>query len=502
MIYLIYKDITALQSRKNHGSATPISDLSMRKIAFLLAFIMVISPMLTACGKDEAESTDSARESLSDTSTEALLYTLDSLPELDYGKRSFGIYIDKSGAQYLIAEEENGDLVNDAVFQRNLAIEDRYNLTLNMVEAEVNQPCAEIKNFIMSGDTTYNMYVNVQHNAMPQMILDGCFVDWNDLEYLDYTKPYWNSRIAKDINFGGKVFTMAGDLNLMTYNSTNCIMFNKNLFDDLGIDYPYQDVYDMTWTADKFIEIVKQGYKDLNGNTEVNYNADRFGFSGWGWEMNTAAYIGFGGKPVVSDENNLPALNLNNERTVKIIDKIIEIFDNRNAFTCMDTWGIDKTAFSEGRLLMDDMFITNLVLNRDGDYEYGVVPYPMLDEEQGEYYSRAANIAHLCYIPTTNTELYETGIILEAMSIESYNNVRPTYYDVTLSLKEAKDDETLDMVNIILGSSTYMVEGFIGAGDIRTAIENQTNTFASWYASNEATFKYTIQQMRDFYGRS
>ncbi len=473
----------------------------MKKIAFLLALLMVISPMLVACNGDEDKSDGSVSESASDSSSSELLYSLDSLPELDYGKKSFGIYIDKGGAGYLIAEEETGDLVNDAVFQRNLAIEDRYNLSFNMVEAEVNQPCAEIRNFIMAGDTTYQMFINVQHNAMPQMILDGCFVDWNDLEYLDYTKPYWNSRVAKDINFGGKVYTMGGDLNLRTYNSTNSIMFNKNLFDDLGIDYPYQDVYDMTWTADKFIEIVKQGYKDLNGNTEVDLDADRFGFSGWGHEMETALYIGFGGKPVINDEDNLPILNINNERSVSIFDKIIEVFDKKNGWSNMDKYGIDKTQFSEGRLLMDDMFITSLAMNRDGDYEYGIVPYPMLDEDQGEYYNRAANIAHLCYIPTTNTNLHDTGIILEAMSIESYNNVRPTYYDVTLSLKEAKDEETLDMVNIILGSSTYMVEGFVTVGAINNMINAQFNSFASWYAGNEKPFEIQVQKMRDFYSK-
>ncbi len=470
---------------------------NMKKLAFLLALLMVITPLLAACGKDPNE--ESSAESSNDSSSEKFLYNLDSLPELDYGKKSFGIFIDKDGADYLIAEEENGDLVNDAVFQRNLAIEERYNLKFNMVEAEVNQPCEEIKNFIMSGDTTYHMFINVQHNAMPEMILNGYFVDWNEMEYLDYTKPYWNSRIAKDINFGGKVYTMAGDLNLTTYNSTNCILFNKNLFDDLGIDYPYQDVYDLTWTAEKFDAIVKQGYKDLNGNQLWDPAEDRCGFSGWSPEMSTAMYIGFGGKPVINDENNMPTLNINSEHTEKIFSAIANIFDRRNAFVNTSEFDLDKKMVREGRILMDDTFITGLSNNRDSEFEFGLVPYPMLDEDQGEYYSRAANIAHLCYIPTTNTELHDTGIILEAMSIESYNSIRPTYYDVTLSLKEAKDEETLDMVNIILDSSSYIVEGFVSSGTITTIMQSGQYHFASWYASNEGMFKSQVKKMVAFY---
>ena len=470
----------------------------MKKIALLLALVLMLTPVLVACGGSEDDTKKEApsiSEEVVDTG-----YSLDNLRELDFGKQSFGIFADKGAVTYLISEEETGDLVGDAVFQRNLAIEERYNLELNIVEAEVNQPCAEIRNFIMADDKTYHMFINVQHNAMPSMILEGYFVDWNELEDLDYTQPYWNSKVATDINFGGKVYTMGGDLNLITYNWTNCLMFNKALFDDLGIDYPYQDVYDYTWTIDKMIEIVKQGYSDLDGNTEVNYDTDRFGFNGWGWEMNQAVYIGMGGKPVINDENNLPILNLNNERTIKIIDKMIELFDGKNAWSEMTKYGTHTAAFSAGRMLMQDAFITALSLNRDSEFGAGLVPYPMLDTEQGEYHSRAANIAHLCYIPTTNTVLQDTGLILEAMSIESHNNLRPVYYDVTLSLKEAPDEETIDMVDMVLASSSYIYEGFIGAGDLNSFIKNQFNSFPSWYAGNEGAYKKKMKEMVEFYG--
>jgi hypothetical protein len=150
---------------------------------------------------------------------------------------------------------------------------------------------------------------------------------------------------------------------------------------------------------------------------------------------------------------------------------------------------------------MQNTSITGLNINRDSEFETGMVPYPMLDEDQGQYFSRAANIAHLCYIPTTNVQLEETGIILEGMSIESYNNVRPTYYDVTLNLKEAKDEESLDMIDIILASSTYMVEGgFIGPSQFAMWTKSQFNSFSSWIAGSERAYQTKIEDMRTFYG--
>jgi hypothetical protein len=478
----------------------------MKRIAFILALILALTPLLVACSSgtktggvnlDNIQIDDNSKKEDEVIET----YSLDDLPELDFGGKEFGIYIDKGAAEYLISEEETGDLVGDAVFQRNLAIEDKFNLKFNMVEAIVNQPCVEIRNFILADDKTYHMFVNVQHNIMPQLILDGYFVDWNELEYLDYTKPYWNTKVATDINFGSKVYTMGGDLNLRTYNNTNCIRFNKNLFDDLGIAYPYEDVYNYTWTIDKFIEITKQGYSDLNGSTAWEADADRLGFTGWGWEMVPAVYVGLGAKPVVADDNNLPVLNFNNERTVKVVDKLIELFDGVNAYNNTDKIAIIAPAYAEGRCLMQDTWVTGLNINRDSEFESGLLPYPMLDTDQGEYYSRAANIAHLCYIPTTNVQLEETGIILEGMSIESYNTIRPVYYDVTLSLKEIKDEESKDMVDIILESSTYFVEGFFSSALWQPCIKSQTNTFASWYAANEFVFVDKIEDMREFYAR-
>lgn len=466
----------------------------MKRISLLLALLLVLTPIFASCGEEIQDGSTSTE--VTEQNTPA--FDIASAGELDFGQKEFGIFGVRGGLKYLFSEEENGDLVNDAIYGRNRTIEERYNLKFNMVEAEPNVGADQIRNFVLSGDKTYHLYQSTQHNGMPAMILDGYFVDWNEMPAIKSDQPYWNSNAAKDINYGGKIFVFGGDLNLSTYNSTNCILFNKKLFDDLGIDYPYDYVYDNTWTIDKLMEISKQGYADLNGNSEWDTDGDQVGFTGWGWEMNLGIFVGLGGKTVVNDENNMPVLALNNPVTVKIIDKMIEVFDGQTGFSNFEK-GVHTAMFTGGRVLMMDGFITGLATNRDSAFDIGLVPYPMLDETQGEYYSRAANIAHLSYVPTTNTELIETGIVLEGMSIESYNTVRPTYYDITLNLKEAADEETVDMVDIVLDSSTYIYEGFVNASQLNKYLKSRTNTFASWYESERRGFEKTVQKMVKFY---
>ena len=475
-----------------------IKKTGVKLTSAICALSILLTPALTSCGqeKEEQESVSTSNTKVTSTTYE---YTIDSLPELDFQNQQFGIYGVRGSMGYLIAEEETGDLVNDAVFRRNTAIEDKYNLDFLMVEAAPNVGIPTIRKLILSGDNTYQVYQSVQHNAMPEMILQNYFVDWNELKNIDYTKPYWNSKIAKDINFGGKVYTMTGDINLYAYNSTNCILFNKRLFDDLGIDYPYQDVYDKTWTIEKFLEIEKQGYKDLNGDQQWDEETDRLGYAGWIWEMYYALFMGMGGKVLINGENNEPVLVIGSEHNVEIIDKIIEIFDGKNAWASAVVYEAALDIFRSGRMLMKDSFITEINMNRSSEFEVGMLPYPMYDEDQGEYYSRTANIAYLSYIPTTNKILDETGIILEAMAIESYNRLRPVYYDVTLDQKASKDEETPDMIDIVIETGSYLPEGFLYVDAISRCVESQQNTFASWNASLEKQFQKTAEQMTKFY---
>ena len=68
-------------------------------------------------------------------------------------------------------------------------------------------------------------------------------------------------------------FTINGNTYAFTYymdNFENCIAFNKDVFDQAGVEYPYTLVEQGKWTWDKFIETIqKTTLKDANGKTKV-----------------------------------------------------------------------------------------------------------------------------------------------------------------------------------------------------------------------------------------
>ncbi len=470
----------------------------MKKIALILALILMLTPLLVSCNKTDEDVTTPVETKKEDTNTSE--YSIDDLPQIDMNNDEFRTYSGKNSSGTTYYDYETGDLMNDAVYQRKVAIEEKFNVQMEGDNSTLDNPAGEIKRFILSDDSTYDIFNGKQDQTMTEMILDGYFIDWNELEYVDYTKPYWNTSLAETVNFSGKVYFMAGDYSLSTYNATNVIMFNKELFDDLDIDYPWQDVYDYTWTIDKLIEISKQGYSDLNGSTQWENEEDRTGFAGWYWEMHPALYFGMGGQTVITDEDNLPVLNLGTERTVKILDKMIELFDGVNAWSYGTNYGTHNKAFEDGRLLMRDTMLYWLEMNRGLEFEASIVPYPMLDEDQGRYYSRSGPSFSSCvYVPITNEQLDETGIILEAMAIEGYNRVRPVYYDITLDLKSTSDPETRDMVDIVLETAIYQNETMLTPYDMAKIVASKTNTFTSWFASREDYFEGLVKEIADYY---
>ena len=478
---------------------------SKRLLSLLLAGIVLASTMVS-CGKEEKKTETDANVVAEVSEEEEGNFEV---PKGVAEGKEFNMYIALSTCnKSYLAEEENGNEINDAVFQRNALAEDWTGAEINFVgstrtsggsdqQLETNQ----IRTWIQAGDTTYDAYVHVQHTGMPTLIEEGMFANWNDIPHVNIENPWWYSNVARDICFGEKIFCMTGDYNLDSFSNTACLIFNKTMCDELGLEYPYQMVFDGTWTHDKFVEYIKKGTKDLNGDGKLDYENDRYGFSGWMYEQIPALFVAYGGEAIVKDDDNLPKINIDNELTYTIIDKMLEVFDLEGSsyISVSDGSGVDNKMFNEGRLLFNDSFFEHVPGTRSlEDMDVGFVPYPKLSEDQEEYYSRTANVSGLTYIPITNTDLEKTGAVLETLAYFSGDTILDTYFDIILTIKSTRDVESEEMIPIIKNSSRFMdqIIGFNGS-NIITA--KSGNTLSSYVAANQDAWEERIQSVIELY---
>ena len=132
--------------------------------------------------------------------------------------------------------------------------------------------------------------------------------------------------------------------------------------------------------------------------------------------------------------------------------------------------------------------------------DFGILPYPKLDENQSEYSTHIGNSSPILTLPITNNDFERTSLILEAMAITSYNIVRPAYYDVALKVKMSRDEDSADMLDIILDSSTYDLSYFTfnAISSILNPLISVGNTnFSSAYASQSNTINQNMQNFID-----
>ena len=474
----------------------------MNNIKRMLCLALVCTLTFTAvsCGnKEEAEKTKKAAAESDD-------FPLPS--DLRFDGETFDLYIGiASATQSFVAPEETGHHITDAVYARNRLVEERLGIDLNFVATSRTTSgddqaleSAHIRTLIQGGDDTYEAFVHVQHGAMPTLIEEGLFVDWNELKYVNTDNPWWYGNVKRDISFGDKIYCMTGDYNFKALAGTACVAFNKTLCDELGLEYPYNAVFEGTWTHDMFLEYIKKATKDINGDGAINKEHDRLGYMGWQPEVFGDLYCGYGGSAIGKDDENLPKLTIGDERMFTVIDKMLEVFSVDGAAVESTTYGYEDKMFAEGRLLFNDSFLSHLPEMRGyEEVDVGFVPYPKLDEAQEEYYSRTATTAGMTYIPVTNSNLDMTGAVLEAMAYYSGDTILDTYFDIILTIKSTRDIESEQMIPIIRDSARFMeqVIGFTGGNIV---IKNQGNTLSSFIAANEDLWEVRIEKLCEFYG--
>jgi len=103
------------------------------------------------------------------------------------------------------------------------------------------------------------------------------------------------------------------------------------------------------------------------------------------------------------------------------------------------------------RALFADTVLTNYGIHfTTMEDDFGIVPVPKYDESQENYKSYLGYTIPMMFI-TNNTENPErTGTILEAFCTSSYDHVYPKMYEVVTKLKNARDEDSSEMIDIII----------------------------------------------------
>ena len=451
----------------------------MKRISLFLVLAILFSVFLASCSNNDSGDGNSEQSALENQSDGDLSGELDTpepttekiLPDVpddrDYDGYEFTILANSTAynphwySRDIYVEEENGEGINDAVYARNRAIEEKYNIVIKGLFS-ANQ-YNDAKKSIQAGDNMHDVYTIPLQGATANLVREGMIVDLKEVAYIDLEKPWWDQKANQQLSIGNKIMTTISDLLIIDKDALFIYLFSKDVIKDSGLEDPYQLVRDGKWTIDKMWDMAKVVTQDLNGDGVMD-DSDKYGLVSQTHTMH-GNVVGSGHFVITKDSADMPVLNISDPIILASYEKWIDIFNDRtNTIIAQDwnskyqgdtIWDQQLEMLNEKRGLWLYTGMNRVTMLREMECNFGILPNPKLDESQTEYYNAVhAWCTTSVSIPIT-AELERTGIILEALTAESYYTLRPAYYDVSLKSKLMRDDESGEMLDLIFNTRCY-----------------------------------------------
>ena len=481
------------------------------KILALVLVLTVLAPMALSCGSGDTGPNKEAEDKSGqndqeggESPGEAQNVRLEpDIPPADYGGHEFTVLVSINALTGVgvwndfEAEEENGDVINDAIYRRNVFVEEKYNIKIKNIEMDpsdgMDRPAAQkrLKNSISAGDNSYDAAMLAGY-ATCNLASGGFLMDMNSMDPLDLSKPWWDQKANRDLMIKNKMFYTSGDISNVVNEATYAILFNKKLVKDHGFESPYELVKNGKWTYDKLAEMGMQVGADLNGDGKMGFD-DLFGALVWDDTM-MGTVNSIGERCAKINSAGEIELTLNTERVLKSFNTYIDfVLDREHALMYQrEDWAGDKTnAMFENNQGLFYIQIMELVIRlRAMEVDFGVIPYPKLETTQENYYSTVSSwhSGFMC-VPVGQADLSRTGAILEAMAAESMYTLKPAYYDIALKGKYIRDEESEEMLDLIFDSKIYDLGWLYQIGgyneEIMNLYRNRKTDFGSMYEKRE-----------------
>lgn len=177
----------------------------------------------------------------------------------------------------LTAEDITGEPINDAVYNRNVAVGDKLNVSFSENIVGWNDIGPAITNMVMSDEYTYDIVFDesqscIKYPAKKQVL------NLYDVPGLNFEKPWWDAGAIDTLSIGDSLYMANGDIHLMYGESAWVLFLNKNMLDKLKLESPYEIVKEGRWTYDKLYEMVSSAAVDLNGDGKMDSD-DQYGLA-------------------------------------------------------------------------------------------------------------------------------------------------------------------------------------------------------------------------------
>ena len=354
------------------------------------------------------------------------------------------------------AEEYNGEIINDAIYDRNAQASELLNITIvpqlvitpaDMATRIKQAVSAAADDFDVALQSLSNLGTTLQNNELANYL---------NFSTIDTSSPWYDQNSVDTFTlFGEKLYWLTGDYMLLDDYAVHVIFFNKNLVTNAGQELPYDTVREGDWTLDKFCTMTKAAELDVNGDGRMVIGTDIVAHLENHDKIKHWVY-GCRERSITINEDKTLEIATLSERQVNVVERLYHYTVEEGMTYSISDDSQLSPAFKSG--LASSYCIALAFINqyRDMDDDFGIVPMPKYDETQEEYGHYISNYAAtaLCS-PLTVYDRDFVGTCIETLSAFSTDTVNTALYDVLLTSKLVRDQDSVEMLEIALSTKYY-----------------------------------------------
>lgn len=468
----------------------------MKKTLALLLACSMLLPVFAACGEDKpATVTQSTVETTTAATTaDPTAPNIPSAEELGDISGDFHILVSGNWTWNDYASEgEDGTVIDAAIYRRNQYMLETYGINITNTDVVAFDSSngsgtgyKKIYTAYMAGDDIYAAAMVGTHDVAT-LAYNGYLHDMNDINYLDLSKPYWDQKANEDLSIRGKMYYTTGDISVADNRAADILFFSKTMIEEYDLDNPYELVREGKWTLDKFGQMVKSVGEDVNQDG-VYGAGDTFGLL-TPTSTHPAILAAANERVCAVNDNGELELTLYNERVVNLYDKYLDIVTDHthvlNYQMNYMTGEKKSTATNDERVSMlnnnQALFYSHTMFYidslRDLDNDFGILPFPKYDEAQ-ENYCNLVSSWHCQFVcvPETVLDLDRTGVVLELLAYKGKELLTPAYYEKTVVGQRTRDEESIEMLDIIFSNLVYDLGMIYNIGTYKDKICDMVRT--------------------------
>lgn len=490
--------------------------MNRKTICWLLLCAMLLTTVLTLASCTEPEQIENEQQSTGQIETQEDPNDHDDLGEVSLGGREIVIIsrVESSNEDELFVQELNSEPVNDAVFKRNLNVEERLACEISVVQHIGNagtgltdEVANEVANMVASGAKDYHIVANASYTSM-SLAIQGRMTNLAGSQYIDLDKNYWAQGYNEALSYKDTQYFVTGPMSLSYYRYMFVTLFNKQMIEDINLSASlYEVVANEEWTIAYMQSVAELFYQDLNGSGSRDFD-DQYGFCvrvGHTSSMMDGYWEGTDVSVLTKNEDGEYDYGLDGQRMSDSIEAVLTLLDSSGTFVggeddsdILEKFASDEVALINYRLIgVEDPILRNM------KNDYGILPMPKLNKEQ-PYQTHVQAEVLLYGVPSTcYDQIDDLGIFLEGFASESYNTVKPAYYEIALTGKYAKDPQSVEMLDRVVHSvdidpiNLYCRTFKFTAESIRVIHATGINTVSSLIRQYETSTRAMIDKLNE-----